>query len=798
MSSNSKSRNALSHSEIINDWNKNNGVTFIYEINESTINISYNGYKLEIIFPKSIGEFYIIDSNEKIFEWMDDINMSIIEDDMNFKQILSYIHNKLKSLKPQTNDVKPQLEINPEIEYYKKKTQLETLIESSVSPLATTDVSGISKLFNNKIVPKLIIEEYMQVWKNLYGSDKITIDLINNNIYTWSIKYYKFDKPELNNDLIELNKKYGYNNIELQISFHSTMYPNYPPAIKLLRPRLENSLMHSLANTKMIRLEYWVPSRDMVFVINNVYKLLNKHAKIQLRTELNNQEKNKLGAFFKLENSLVKLSSFIDSGRDDDIDDAKYEKVIVKQSTKSVIKSDKYWASGTGYGHTGCSTWDVNAYIKIQEDRDKQIKNILNEIVIEIQESKTDPSIIYNSIKQSLLISYIKSSLNGVTLLEISKHPEIYKIIFNLLGYIANEDGIFLFHDDTSKPLFKYLEELNVVAETALKLDKTNVDDIVHNINIIYGMIKPVYDKYLTNITTVIETKSDISETIKSSDAETYIKTMTDLKFDTASVMGPNYYWKEYITKDKGIKVTYQKRMIQEFTTLQQSLPVHYEASIFTRADPENISAIRALMIGPKDTPYEGGCFIFDIYIPTNYPTNPPAVWYITHGGKRFNPNLYDSGKVCLSLIGTWNGDKGAESWNPKTSTLFQVLVSIQSQILTENPYFNEPGQEVHNGTPTGKIFNDIYNNNIRYFTMCHTILDLLLAPEKYPQFINVIKKHFYLKKNVIINTCAKWVKDAENTQHLKSNSFVSKIYNHVEYNTVYNKIIAELNKLTI
>lgn len=44
----------------------------------------------------------------------------------------------------------------------------------------------------------------------------------------------------------------------------------------------------------------------------------------------------------------------------------------------------------------------------------------------------------------------------------------------------------------------------------------------------------------------------------------------------------------------------------------------------------------------------------------------------------RFNPNLYNCGKVCLSLLGTWSGP----GWDPKTSTLLQVLISIQSLIM--------------------------------------------------------------------------------------------------------------------
>lgn len=60
-----------------------------------------------------------------------------------------------------------------------------------------------------------------------------------------------------------------------------------------------------------------------------------------------------------------------------------------------------------------------------------------------------------------------------------------------------------------------------------------------------------------------------------------------------------------------------------------------------------------------------------------------------TGGGRvRFNPNLYACGKVCLSLLGTWQAGQG-ESWSADASTTFQVLISIQSLILVDEPYFN-------------------------------------------------------------------------------------------------------------
>lgn len=49
-------------------------------------------------------------------------------------------------------------------------------------------------------------------------------------------------------------------------------------------------------------------------------------------------------------------------------------------------------------------------------------------------------------------------------------------------------------------------------------------------------------------------------------------------------------------------------------------------------------------------------------------------VKFLTTGGGRcrFNPNLYNCGKVCLSLLGTWSGP----SWDPATSTLLQVRLA--------------------------------------------------------------------------------------------------------------------------
>ena len=67
--------------------------------------------------------------------------------------------------------------------------------------------------------------------------------------------------------------------------------------------------------------------------------------------------------------------------------------------------------------------------------------------------------------------------------------------------------------------------------------------------------------------------------------------------------------------------------------------------------------------------------------------------YFISGGGTtRFGPNLYQDGKVCLSLLGTFHALDESERWHPGVSSLAQILLSIQTQLLTPEPYFNEPG----------------------------------------------------------------------------------------------------------
>ena len=171
------------------------------------------------------------------------------------------------------------------------------------------------------------------------------------------------------------------------------------------------------------------------------------------------------------------------------------------------------------------------------------------------------------------------------------------------------------------------------------------------------------------------------------------------------------------------------------------------EQGIYINFDEENMLFANAIIIGPKDTPYENGVLFFRIIFPNDYPFSPPKVSYISSSKYRIHPNLYVGkpfnnfeGKVCLSIINTWSG--------PKWTTVMHigsVLLSIQS-LLDKNPLRNEPGFESEDG-----LRNKKYNQVVQYDTINHLIFkNCFYIPSEFKSFEPVIKKHCYGKKKEI------------------------------------------------
>ncbi|KAF8665441.1 hypothetical protein AX16_000460 [Volvariella volvacea WC 439] len=199
--------------------------------------------------------------------------------------------------------------------------------------------------------------------------------------------------------------------------------------------------------------------------------------------------------------------------------------------------------------------------------------------------------------------------------------------------------------------------------------------------------------------------------------------------------------------------------LIKELAVMATSLP----PGIWVRVDEVRNDVIKVMIAGPQGTPYAGGLFEFDCFIPLQYPNGPPIMHFRTTGGGfvRFNPNLYEGGKVCLSLLGTWQG-RPEEQWTSK-STLLQVFVSIQGMIFVELPYFNEPGY----GAPNPKSSASIqYNQRIILETTRLGIVDWLSDGMRSSIWADVIKSHFTIWKDTIREQITQWAKLNPSIRH--------------------------------
>jgi len=258
---------------------------------------------------------------------------------------------------------------------------------------------------------------------------------------------------------------------------------------------------------------------------------------------------------------------------------------------------------------------------------------------------------------------------------------------------------------------------------------------------------------------------------------------MRDLRFGEFDMKNKSVYEHHYASQlesDMMANPKKFKRLVQEIGSLSNGLPLSHSSTVFLRVDSDRMDIMKCIITGPVDTPYDNGCFIFDIYIPPEYPNGPPQVNLETNGNEtvRFNPNLYENGKVCLSLLGTWSGGAN-EKWNEQTSTLEQVLVSIQSLILVEKPYFNEPSYESSMNTAHGDSASTQYNEVIKIGAIQWAMIDNIKNPRK--GFEDVIIKHFTFKRQEIMDQMIKWLEIAKTSEdsnhHSNMLKFVKELY---------------------
>ncbi|XP_045801357.1 putative ubiquitin-conjugating enzyme E2 39 isoform X2 [Trifolium pratense] len=234
---------------------------------------------------------------------------------------------------------------------------------------------------------------------------------------------------------------------------------------------------------------------------------------------------------------------------------------------------------------------------------------------------------------------------------------------------------------------------------------------------------------------------------------ETLRKFQNFKQFDTVDDASDHHFVHQNSSTKQNPK-NWAKKIQGEWKILEKHLP----ETIFVRVFESRMDLLRAVIIGAEGTPYHDGLFFFDVLFPSGYPNEPPLVYYHSRG-LRLNPNLYDNGKVCISLLNTYDHGRENEKWTPGVSTMLQVLVSIQGLILSAKPLFNAPLIGFMSGTQIGEALSLKYSEDT-FIQSVRTMMYTMKNPPK--NFEELVVGHFYSRAHDILASCKAYMEGVQ------------------------------------
>jgi ubiquitin-conjugating enzyme E2 Z len=219
------------------------------------------------------------------------------------------------------------------------------------------------------------------------------------------------------------------------------------------------------------------------------------------------------------------------------------------------------------------------------------------------------------------------------------------------------------------------------------------------------------------------------------------------------------------------------KRLIFEIKIYETQKEFLNKSGIFLDYNTDDLTIMRLLIIGPENTPYQGGFYFFNVNIPPNYPFIPPKFTFLNKiDNVRFHPNFYVEGYVCLSILNTW----GKNEWSPCQS-ISSIASTIQS-VMNENPIINEPEYE----NETGIIAQD-YCKIIEYYNLYGSVSKIIKKPLiGFNNFIPIVESYF-------LSNIDKYLKVIEKNKHLNDERVTCQIYSlsvKLDYKSLENDIL--------
>lgn len=112
-------------------------------------------------------------------------------------------------------------------------------------------------------------------------------------------------------------------------------------------------------------------------------------------------------------------------------------------------------------------------------------------------------------------------------------------------------------------------------------------------------------------------------------------------------------------------------RILNELKKIKESPPGNCSAG---PVSDDDIDHWNGTIIGPSDSPFEGGIFKVEISFPKEYPYKAPYIKFLT---PIYHPNVDKNGMICLDIL------KG--QWSPALD-ITKVLISLCSLLVDPNP----------------------------------------------------------------------------------------------------------------
>jgi ubiquitin-protein ligase len=349
---------------------------------------------------------------------------------------------------------------------------------------------------------------------------------------------------------------------------------------------------------------------------------------------------------------------------------------ILGSTSSSSSSSNKNGKKGVGYSTDGHSGSGKSQHASSKGVTKSKSEHLLDEIADKLKgfttqkgwskwlTSSSSSSSSTSTISQSLaewilaspLVDTISFTLSGFSREEMFRHSTEVSTIFTIIYKIEQITTNFQKEiEKTPSKSFKRLESVNHLLTLAYQRLYTVIDDDIFSSRAAW--LKEIQKSSRTYQEVIQASKTVSLDTEKEKTAcSSSSSSPSSRKLSQRVYHLPNIEAKHYFYQQSGSSlVKCSKSWMRELSFIEENLPD--EITLFVSEDHPNYF-VCCMHVLNTDCPYYGGSYFFHILIPASYPSTSPKVQFMTtgEGTVRFNPNLYNCGKVCLSLLGTWAG----------------------------------------------------------------------------------------------------------------------------------------------